>query len=191
MKRFPFFFFVSAVAVLAMIGIALLPLMPKSATAIEAKADGAALVYGAAALNSITGAQGFPVTPAPGPRGDQSGPRLASQSALEPGAVHSKGARLLFGPKTQSVLGNGALTIRISGLTLANNPTRQMAVGIVRGGAVKWVSSQIKTGQNIVEFELPAGNTPAQALAIWPSTAGEGRGIELQSIAFFRRRGGV
>jgi hypothetical protein len=186
MKRFPFFFFTAFLAVCAMIAIALLPLVPKSHVAIEARADGSALVFDAKALAAIVGAKDFPVTQAPGPRGDQTGPRLASFSPLEPNAPHSRGARLFFGPKTRAVLGQGPLTMRISAKPFANNPANAVAVGIVREGPVTWVQATLSPTSPIMEFNFPAGGTTPKGIAIWSSVGGQGKGFELQSIAFFR-----
>jgi hypothetical protein len=186
MTRFPLFFTTSLLAILVMIGLALAPILPNKPAAIEAKAEGSALVFDAKALNRLVESKGFPVTAAPGPRGDQTGPRLATASVLGPTAINSKGARLIFGPQTRDVLGNGALRARLIIKPISNNPSNKIAVAIVRDGPVEWVQARLDPTQSVVELTFPANAKPATALAIWPAAEGQGHGIELQSIAFFR-----
>jgi hypothetical protein len=186
MTRFPLFFIVSFVAVVAMIGLALAPILPKKPAAIEAKAEGSALVFTAKALNAIVEAKGFPVTAAPGPRGDQTGPRLATSAVLTPNTTDMKGARLLFGAQTRDVLGTGALRARLTIKPIGTNSSGNIALAIVRDGALEWVQGRLDPTQSVVELSFPANAKPPTALAIWPATEGQGHGIELQSIAFFR-----
>jgi hypothetical protein len=186
MIRFPFFLLTSVLAVFAMLCVALFPLRPLSALAKEADADGASLVFDAKALNAVQGFPGFPVTMAPGPRNDQTGPRLASFSVLGPNARYTKGARLVFGSETRRVLAEGPLTLRINLKALSNNPAQAIAIGIVRSEAVEWKSARLDPTTNLLEFNIAQGSAPAEALAIWPAVEGLGHGVELQSIVFFR-----
>ena len=169
-----------------MIGFALAPLAPMPSVGAEGTFNKGALLFDAKTLNAVVGARGFPVTPAPGPRGDQTGPRLASFSVLEVGAQDSKGARLVLGPKARDILGKGTLIVRVSARGFDNNPATRMALGIVREGNLQWGQANVSPTGAAIEFSFPASDKPATALAIWPATEGQGRGVELQSIAVFR-----
>jgi hypothetical protein len=184
MKRFPFFFFLAFVVVVAMIGAALLPLAPQKAVVVEARNERGALIFDAASLNALRPATGFPVTLMPGPRGDQKGPRLASFNALDPSAKNTKGARLLIGPDTQAALGQGSFKLAIIAKGVANTPAKAMAVGLVQGGAVNWVAGEVKPTATTIQFNVQSGGQSTSALAIWPAVEGNGHGIEILSIAF-------
>jgi hypothetical protein len=182
MSRFPLFFVLSALAFIAMIGFALRPLLPQKDVVVEARLDKGNLVFDQGALNKIVSAEGFPVTPAPGPRADQQGPRLASVSALAPGAQFSKGARLMLGPQTQAAISGRNLTILVYMRSLANTPATKTAIGFVTEGPIDWVEGNVTSNFSAQRYVIPAATKPASALALWPATEGQGHGIEIKSI---------
>jgi hypothetical protein len=184
MVRFPFFFVIAILAIVGLIGVALLPLRPSPVVAVEARVDGDALILDGAALASLRGARGFPVTLAPGPRGDQSGPRLASISALAPDAQYSKGARLMLGPQTLAALKDKAFRVTITARGVATTPAQSMGFGLVAGGPVSWGQIAVTPTFSPLQFELAASDQPITGIAIWPAVEGRGHGIEIQSIAF-------
>jgi hypothetical protein len=183
MARFPFFLVAAFLTIVGLIGVALLPLKSQPIVAVEARVDNGALILDGKALSQIRAARGFPVTPAPGPRGDQVGPRLASASALAPNAEFSKGARLELGPQTLAALSGRAFVVTISARGLPNNTSENMGFGVVTGGPIAWKSNPIKPTFSAVQFEVPATAQPISGLAFWAATEGQGRGIEIQSIA--------
>ena len=182
MARFPFFFVAAFLVTVGLIGIALLPLRTRPIIAVEARVDSGALIIDGAALSNIRSARGFPVTPAPGPRGDQSGPRLASVSALAPGAQFSKGARLTLGPGTLAALLGKPFVVTITARAVANTPAQKMGFGLVSGGPIAWGQIDVSPTFSPLQFELPASTQPITGLAIWPAIEGQGHGIEIQSI---------
>ena len=183
MARFPLFFIFSFFAIVAIIAIALLPLQPRQFAAVEARMDQGTLILDGEALSNIKPARGFPVTPAPGPRGDQSGPRLASVSALAPGAKYSKGARLLLGPNTQAALSGRAFSVVITARGVANTPAQNIGFGLVRGGPISWAQTEVSKNFTALRFDVPATTQAMTGLAIWPALEGQGHGIEITSIA--------
>ena len=183
MARFPLFFGLSFLVMAFMIGIALLPLQPRQFEAVEARMDKGTLIIDGAALANIRPARGFPVTPAPGPRDDQSGPRLASVNALAPGAKYSKGAHLLLGPKTLAALSGKAFRVAIMARGVANTPAQYTGFGVVTGGPIQWVQMPVTPNFGALNFEVPASNQVMTGLAIWPAIEGQGHGIEITSIA--------
>jgi hypothetical protein len=183
MARFPFFFVASFLTIVGLIGVALLPLRSKPAVAVEARVDGTALVLDGEALSQLRAARGFPVTPAPGPRGDQTGPRLASVSALAPDAEYSKGARLLLGPQTLAALSGKAFVVTINARGVANTPAQSMGFGLVTGGPISWGKIAVEPTFTALQFEIPASTEALSGLAIWPAVEGQGHGIEISSIA--------
>lgn len=182
MARFPVFFVTAFVVAIALIGLALWPLRPVSVGPVEARATGTGLILDVGALAQIESADGFPVTRAPGPRGDQAGPRLASSSVLAPGARYSKGARLWLGPKTQEALIGKNVRVTILARSIPNTPAQNMAFGLVTGGPVSW--RQMAVGPNVspLIFDWPHSDEPIQGLAFWPAVEGQGLGIEIMAI---------
>jgi hypothetical protein len=183
MSRFPLFLVCAFLTVIGMIALALLPLMPAKTQIVEAKSDMGTLVFDAKSLNQIVPARGFPVTASPGPRGDQNGPRLASVSALAPDAAFSKGSRLLLGAKTSASLQGQPVTILIAARGIPKSPASKMAVGIVRNGPIEWIEAQVPSNVGPVRFDVPAAPEPITAIAFWPATEGQGRGVEIQSLS--------
>jgi hypothetical protein len=183
MIRFPFFYIGAFLVTVGLIGLALWPMKPRTYEAIEARVDGEALVIDGPALSNIKPAEGFAVTPFPGPRGDQTGPRLASVSALAPGAQYSKGARLLLGPKTLAAISGKPVSVTIVARGVAKSPATKMGFGLVADGPISW--GQIAVTQTFapIRFDVPAGNQPLKGLAFWPAVEGQGHGIEITSIA--------
>jgi hypothetical protein len=182
MPRFPLFFVLSALAFITMIGIALRPLLPEKDVVVEARLEKGSLVFGQDALNKIVSANGFPVTPAPGPRSDQQGPRLSSVSAIAPGAQFSKGARLMLGPQTQAAISGRNLTILVFMRSLPNTPATKAAIGLVTEGPIEWVEGGVTPNFAAQRYVIPATTKPASALAFWPATEGQGHGVEIKSI---------
>lgn len=183
MSRFPIFLVASFLAFFGLIGISLRGLMPTPAQAVEARQSAGALVFDTSRLNQIVSADGFPVMPAPGPRADQIGPRLASFSVLAPDARYSKGARLLFGPRTQSLLAGRPLSLVLTVRATPNSAASRLAVGIVRdGGSVTWIQGAVSPDFAPLRIDIPANAQPATALALWPSVEGNGQGVEIRTI---------
>jgi hypothetical protein len=182
MSRFPIFFFLAALAFIAMIGFALRPLLPAGDVTVEARLDKGNLVFDRDALNKIVSVEGFPVTPAPGPRSDQQGPRLASVSAMAPSAQFSKGARLMLGPQTQAAISGRDLTVLVFMRSLPNTPATKAAIGLVAEGPIAWVEGSVTPNFSAQSYVIPATTKPASALAFWPATEGQGHGIEIKSI---------
>jgi hypothetical protein len=182
MSRFPLFFILAALAFIAMIGVALRPLLPVKDLVVEARLDKGDLVFDRDVLNKVVSANGFPVTPAPGPRSDQQGPRLASVSAMAPGAQFSKGARLMFGPQTQAAISGRDLTVLVFMRSLPNTPATKAAIGLVTEGPIAWVEGNVTPNFSAQRYFIPAAAKPASALALWPATEGQGHGIEIKSI---------
>jgi hypothetical protein len=182
MSRFPLFYLLAAFAFVAMIGVALRPLMPAKNLSVEARLDKGSLVFDQNDLNKIVSANGFPVTPAPGPRADQQGPRLASVSAMAPSAEFSKGARLMLGPQTQAAISGRDLTVLVFLRSLPNTPATKTAIGLVAEGPINWVEGNVTPNFSAQRFIIPATAKPTSALALWPATEGQGHGIEIKSI---------
>lgn len=182
MARFPLFFITAFLVIAAMIAVALLPLMPKPIVAVEARKDQNSFIIDGKALSHIVSARGFPVTAAPGPRGDQSGTRLATLSALAPGAKYAKGARLMLGPQTLAALSGRSFDVIITARSLANTPAANMAFGLVTGGPVNWQQMAVAPTSSAVRYTLPASSQPISGLAFWPAIEGNGHGIEITSI---------
>jgi hypothetical protein len=182
MARFPIFFIAAFVMAIALIGSALLPLRPLSLGPVETRATGTSLVLDGAALSHISSAEGFPVTGAPGPRGDQAGPRLASFSVLAPGAKFSKGARLLLGPATQKALIGKDLRVTIMARAIPNTPAQNMAFGLVTSGPINWRQVAVNPTISQLTLDFAKTNQPIEALAFWPAVEGQGHGIEITAI---------
>jgi hypothetical protein len=182
MSRFPLFYLLAALAFIAMIGIALRPLLPAKDLVVEARLDKGNLVFDRDGLNNIVSAKGFPVTPAPGPRADQQGPRLSSVSAMEPGAQYSKGARLMLGPLTQAAIAGRDVTVVLFMRSLPNTPASKTAIGLVTEGPIDWVEGNATPNFSAQRYVIPATTKPVLALALWPATEGQGHGIEIKSI---------
>ena len=184
MARFPLFFISAFLAMVALVGLALQPLKPKAYGSVEARLDQGTLIIDGAALASFKPADSFPVTPAPGPRNDQKGPRLASFSALEPGVKNSKGARLLLGNQTSSALKGQAFSVIITARSVANTPSAALGFGLVTGGPISWGQIAVTPDFSPLRFDIPASDQPISGIAIWPAVEGQGHGIEITSIAF-------
>jgi hypothetical protein len=149
---------------------------------VEAKSADGAFVFDAASLSNMAPAPGFPVTPAPGPRRDQEGPRLVSISALSPNAQFSKGARLIFGPETSSTFDGKPFEVIVFARALANNPSAKIGLGVIGDGPVAWQEGPVTANFTALRFGFEASKTPPKGLAFWPSTQGEGQGIEIKSV---------
>ncbi len=184
MARFPLFFISTLLVMVAMIGVTLLPLKATPAFAVEARMDQGTLIVDGAALANIKPSTGFPVTNAPGPRNDQKGPRLANFSALAPDAKHSKGARLVLGPKTQAALSGKAFSVIITARGVANSPAQTLGFGLVTGGPITWGQIAVTPNFSPLRFDIPASKQPLEGVALWPAVEGQGHGIEITSIAF-------
>ncbi|MEN9874420.1 MAG: hypothetical protein RL186_1317 [Pseudomonadota bacterium] len=188
MVRFPLFFLAAGAAALAMVGAALAPLIPKTLQVVEARQDKGILILDGPALAQLSGDKDFPVTPAPGPRADQDGPRLASFVALTDSTSPRAGVRLKLGPKTQAALKGRPLTLLVSVRPVEVTGAQTMAIGYVIDGAQQsaaptWARSTIGASDAPLRFDLGSPRQNVSALAIWPAVEGQGRGIELVSIA--------
>jgi hypothetical protein len=183
MSRFPFFMIAAFFACLGMVGFSLRDLLPTAPKSVEARNSAGTLLFDTRSLNAIIPANGFPVTPAPGPRGDQSGPRIAAVSALAPDATNSKGARLKLGPRTSASLTGRPVSVIITMRAIPNSGATNMAIGSVSGGPVNWTQAPVPKDFAPVRIDLPATGAPMAALAIWPATEGGGKGIEIRTIA--------
>lgn len=183
MARFPLFFIFAFFVATGMIGVAILPLAPKPPVTVEARIDQGTYIFDGDALSHIQAARGFHVTPAPGPRNDQSGPRLANTSALAPEAQYSKGARLMLGPQTIAALKGKPFSVIISARGVANSPAQQTGFGLVTGAPIGWGQTAIGTNFAPLRFDIPASDQLVTGLAFWPAIEGQGHGIEIQSIA--------
>jgi hypothetical protein len=182
MARFPLFFILAFVAMVTLIGVALLPIKPKTFVAVEARNQQGRLILDGTALSQIKPEQGFPVTPAPGPRGDQIGPRLASENALVPDARYSKGARLLLGPQTIKALEGKNVTIVIEARSVATTSAQKIGFGLVTGGPIVWAQSPVGPKFAPLRFDMPVSDQTLIGLAFWAATEGQGHGIEIKSI---------
>jgi hypothetical protein len=183
MAKFPLFFVSAILLVAGMIGIATLPLWPKPPVAVEARIDQGSYLFDGAALSHIQSARGFPVTPAPGPRGDQLGPRLANKSAMSPGAKNAKGARLMLGPKTMAALKGKSFSVIIVARGVARSPASKTGFGLVTDAPIAWAAIPIGTVFAPLRFDIPASDQSIAGLAFWPAVEGQGHGIEIRSIA--------
>jgi hypothetical protein len=182
MSRFPFFLVTAFLACFGMIGFSVRSLLPVAAKSVEARQSVSAMLFDARSLNALVPANGFPVTPSPGARGDQSGPRLASTSALAPGAANSKGARLLLGPRTSSLIEERPISIILTVRGIPKSASNRMAIGLMGNGPVSWIEADVPPDFAPVRIEVPATSKPIEALAFWPSTDGNGKGIEIRSM---------
>jgi hypothetical protein len=182
MARFPLFFVLAFFSMVALIVVALLPLKPRTFEAVEARAQQGGLIIDGQALSQIKPEKGFPVTPAPGPRGDQIGPRLASVSALKPDARYSKGARLLLGPRTISALKGKSFSIIIEARSLVATSAKETGFGLVTGGPIAWAQMAVGPTFAPLRFDIAASDQPVTGLAFWAATEGQGHGIEIKSI---------
>jgi hypothetical protein len=183
MARFPLFLVLAFGSIVAMIVFALSPLKPKPPAMAQARMDQGTLIFDGAALAEISPAKGFPVMPAPGPRGDQTGTRMASVSALQPNAQFSKGARLLFNPQTTNALSGKGFRVIIVARNVAKTPAQATGLGILNGAPVDWKQVPVTPLFAQLVFDIPASKTPVTGLAFWPAVEGQGHGIEVQSIA--------
>jgi hypothetical protein len=182
MARIPFFFGLSFLAAGAMIAIAALPALPRSTQAVDGRVSDNAIVFEGAAMTQVSASDGFPVTPPPGPRGDQEGTRLANVSALAPDAAFSKGARIILGPATRSAIEGKAISVLVFARSLPNNPSPRMALGLVGAGPIAWQEGDVSPQFSAIRFTFPATATPPTEVAFWPSTQGKGLGIEIKSM---------
>jgi hypothetical protein len=181
MARFPLFLIATFLAYFGLIGLSVRPLLPTPPRYVEARQSAASLIFDTKDLNALLPAEGFPVTPAPGARGDQTGPRLANESALAPDARFSKGARLLLGPRTLASLQGGPMSVVVTLRGIPKSASTKMAIGLVRGGPIDWVQASVPAEFGQVKLDLP--NDPSvTAIALWPSVEGGGKGIELRTI---------
>jgi hypothetical protein len=57
-----------------------------------------------------------------------------------------------------------------------------MAIGIVGNGPVSWIEADVPPDFAPVRIEVPTTSKPIEALAFWPSTDGNGKGIEIRSM---------
>lgn len=192
MARIPLFFLATGMCAVVMVGGALSPLRAKPAVVVEARLDKGRLVFDGQALNALRAAPGFPVTPAPGPRAVQDGPRLASFKPLTDAQTSSTAAQIQLEPKTGAALAGGPVTLLVQVKPVEVTPAKAMAIGLVRARAgpadkINWVQSPLSGGQETLRIALPANAEPATALAIWPSVEGQGHGIELLSIAWTKQ----
>jgi hypothetical protein len=183
MARFPLFFVSASLVVVAMIGVAVSPLRSAPLEAVEARVDQGTFILDGQALSQIRPARGFHVTPAPGPRNDQSGPRLANDSALTPDAQNSKGARLMLGPQTIEALKGKPFSVIITARGVANSPAQKTGFGLVTGAPIGWGQIDISPTFGPLRFDIPASDQVTTGLAFWPAIEGQGHGIEIQSIA--------
>jgi hypothetical protein len=177
-------FFSLAVLVCAgLVGLALRPWQARPGAPVEAvAAAGGTLVLDGAALAQLAPTRGFPVAPAPGLDGTQTGPRLVADDPLVAGAT-GEGARLVLGPQTRALLKDLPLTLEIETAPLPYTTSQQMAVGLVSAGApVAWVVAPVAAEGGITRVSLPAGGSAPLALALWPSVSGEGKGFEVRAI---------
>jgi hypothetical protein len=182
MPRFPLFLIATFVAYFGLIGLSVRTMLPVPPRSVEARQAAGSLIFDTNSLNAIVPAMGFPVSPAPGTRGDQTGPRLASDSALAPGALYSKGARLLLGPRTQAALKDGAVTVLITARGIPKSPSTKLAIGLVRGGPIAWVQAPVPADFGQIRLDIPMGGPDVTAIALWPSVEGAGKGIEVRTI---------
>lgn len=183
MARFPLFFVFAFLAIVGLIGLALLPLKPKPFLAVEVRDDQGTLIIDGAALSQIRPAPGFAVVPPPGPRGDQIGPRLASANSLAPGAKYSKGARLLLGPKTIAALEGKAFSVIVEARSVTKTGAVRTSFGLVNDGPIEWLEKAISPTFAPLRFEIAAQDNPFTGFAFWPAVEGQGHGIEIKSIA--------
>jgi hypothetical protein len=182
MSRFPFFLVAAFLTCLGMIGFSVRALLPVAPKSVEARQIVGGLGFDVVRLNNIAPATGFPVTPTPGARGDQTGPRLASTNALSPDATNSKGARLALGPRTSASLEGRPISVIVALRGIPKSASTRMAVGIVGNGPVTWVEAAVPVDFAPIRIDLPPTQAPITALAIWPSTQGKGQGVEIRSI---------
>jgi hypothetical protein len=182
MARFPLFLVSSALIGIGLVGISVLPLLPKPTLSVEAKREGGAFAFNAATLNAIIHANGFPVTQSPGPRGDQIGPRLASSRPFGPDTRDRQGATLRLGPKTGSALQGRPITIMITLRGIPKSASQKIALGLVGDGSIDWVEANVPADFGTLRINLPPINKPVQAIAFWPSTQGQNLGVEIRSM---------
>jgi hypothetical protein len=182
MPRFPLFLVATFVAYFGMIGLSVSTMLPVPPRYVEARQSAGSLIFDTNSLNAIVPATGFPVSPAPGTRGDQTGPRLASDSALVPGVPNSKGARLLLGPRTQAALKGGVGTVIITARGIPKSPSTTLAIGLVRGGPIAWVKAPVSADFGQIRLDMPSGGPDVTAIALWPSVEGAGKGIEVRTL---------
>jgi hypothetical protein len=182
MPRFPLFLIATFIAYFGMIGLSVRTMLPVPPRFIEARQSAGSLIFDTNSLNSVVPATGFPVSPAPGTRGDQIGPRLASDSALAPGAIHAKGARLLLGPRTQAAMRDGVGTLIITARGIPKSAATTLAIGLVRGGPITWVRAPVPADFGQIKLNMPMGGPDVTAIALWPSVEGAGKGIEVRTI---------
>jgi DNA helicase HerA-like ATPase len=183
MSRLPLFLITAFLACVAMIGFSLRSLLPSKPQSVEARQNVGAMVFDIKSLNQFAAATGFPVTAAPGPRGDQIGPRLATTSVLAPGATNSKGARLLLGPATAAAIGDRPISVIVTMRGIPKSAASGIAIGLVGSGPVTWVRATVPADFAPVRIDLPATQQPIKALAIWPSLDGGGKGVEVRAIS--------
>lgn len=183
MARFPLFLILAFGSIVAMIAFALSPLKPRPSTMAQARLDQGTLIFDGVTLTYINSAKGFPVMPTPGPRGDQTGTRMASVNALKPDAQFSKGARLMFNAETTNALSGNGFRVIIVARGVAKTPAQATGIGILNGAPVEWKQVPVTPLFSQLVFDVPASKTPVTGLAFWPAVEGQGHGIEVQSIA--------
>jgi hypothetical protein len=182
MSRFPLFLVSSALIGIGLIGFSVSSAWPRPARAVEAQMRAGSMVFNTETLNALMPAPGSPVTPAPGPRGDQTGPRLASGAPFGQGQNGQVGARLALGPTTQAALGTKPVTMTVTFRGIPKSASKKIAFGLVTGGPINWVEANVPTDFAAVRLDMPPTRQPVQAIAIWPSTQGQNRGVEIRSM---------
>jgi hypothetical protein len=182
MSRFPIFLISTALIGAGLIGLSVLPLLPKPAQSVEAKTQGGGFVFNATALNAIISANGFYVTPFPGPRGDQIGPRLASSRALGADTRDQQGAILRLGPTTSAALRGQPISMLVTLRGIPKSASKKIAIGLIGDGSIDWVEANVPADFSTTRIDLPPINQPVQAIAFWPSTEGQNLGVEIRSM---------
>lgn len=191
MKRFPIFFLASMLLTAAMIGVSAFSAMPRNVEAVGAKRDNGALVFDAAALNQLAQSSQTPVTPAPGPRRDQSGPRLVSESPFSAQNRDEMAAKLNLNAQTASALRGKPIMVQIVARGLPNNPATKFGFGVAGSTGIVWQEGNVPSAFQAIQFVLPATTQPVTALVFWPSVSGNGLGIEIKSITILSQDGSV
>jgi hypothetical protein len=167
---------------LGLVGLSLVDLIEAPPQAVEATRVQQGLLISEDGLKQVASSDGFPATPAPGPRGDQTGTRLAAFDAFGPQAKRNNGARLLLGPRTAEVLTTRPFSVVLSARAVENNGAKETALGILGEGGAVWAKAPVTADFTAIRFDFPAQKTPPRALVFWAATEGKGAGIEVKSI---------
>jgi hypothetical protein len=190
--RAPLFYALCLLACLAMAGVAAAPAFEKTGAAVEADAlPGVGVRFDGGAIAQFGATDDVAATGPPAISGALSGTALAALTPFDPAT--SKGARLLIGPATRPLL-NGAQTLM---LKFAPLPEPDLSPGmahvgfVVAGVPIVWVGVTMPEGDGtqVVRVALPRPSGPPLALAIHPSTAGEGRGFQVLDLALVTATG--